>query len=574
MTIAFRVILPLLAAMVLPIQGPAQGVARAAGVCGNGIVESGEECDPGGQLRCDGNPALSACSTGAQCAGDTNCYFAFSCCKFNCQFVGQGASCFDGNECTVGDHCDNVGRCVGPFVPDGMPCSDGVFCNGTDSCQTGECAGHGGDPCEASTDCQTACNEATDSCDSEPFVPCGDDGNACTDDVCNASGTCTHPARPAGAVCRPEAGVCDVAELCPGGGAPCPVDAFLANGAPCGDQCTTNGTCQTGACVDGEPLACDDGNGCNGVETCNPATGCVAGASLDCTDGNACTADVCDPIGGCSNPLVPDGGPCDDGDLCTAVDRCVGGVCEGQEYAYVVASAAKLGSASRAAGRLIVNDPSRGVAKLGSFGFMADDSLIAANNVTLGKASSVDDVQFGDRLRQSSTATVRGDEVGGTTFPLVSGFCVLPGGSCDAASPVVVGEREVIRLTPGTYGNITILRRGTLEFDPGEYDVCGIKTASPAAIRPRGNVTLRVHGDIKVGRFGLIEPLAGGMDLWVDRKAALSTSAVSRGVTFNVPEQVVKLGRYVEFNGSVCARILKGGRAVRMGCPLAPPSAP
>jgi len=121
----------------------------------------------------------------------------------------------------------------------------------------------------AATDCQTTCNEAIDACESTPFVPCGDDGNTCTDDVCDGLGTCTHPPLSAGTVCRPVATVCDVDELCAGGGSPCPADAFVLDGTPCGDLCTTNGTCQAGECTAGTPLACDDDDVCNGLETCD-----------------------------------------------------------------------------------------------------------------------------------------------------------------------------------------------------------------------------------------------------------------------------------------------------------------
>lgn len=63
---------------------------------------------------------------------------------------------------------------------------------------------------------------------------------------------------------------------------------------------------------------CDDGNVCNGAETCDLGSGtCQAGTPLSCNDGNACTADACDPGTGCSNDPID----CDDGSACTA-DSC------------------------------------------------------------------------------------------------------------------------------------------------------------------------------------------------------------------------------------------------------------
>lgn len=69
--------------------------------------------------------------------------------------------------------------------------------------------------------------------------------------------------------------------------------------------------------TDGE---CDDGNPCNGFETCD-AGACVAGAAASCTDLNACTDDSCLPLDPstweCTNTIIN----CNDGDPCT-VDSC------------------------------------------------------------------------------------------------------------------------------------------------------------------------------------------------------------------------------------------------------------
>ena len=80
-----------------------------------------------------------------------------------------------------------------------------------------------------------------------------------------------------------------------------------ADGTPCddGNACTRTDTCQGGACLGANPVSCVAQDQCHDAGTCNPATG------------------------SCSNPSSPDGKACNDGDACTRVDQCQGGVCAG-----------------------------------------------------------------------------------------------------------------------------------------------------------------------------------------------------------------------------------------------------
>ena len=109
----------------------------------------------------------------------------------------------------------------------------------------------------------------------------------------------------------------------------------------CGGNCTTAADCDdgnpcngtetcgaSGVCAHGVPVVCSDGNVCNGVETCNPATGtCVGGLPLSCNDGNPCTDDSCNPVTGCV--ATPNALPCDDGNPCTVGDVCANATCTG-----------------------------------------------------------------------------------------------------------------------------------------------------------------------------------------------------------------------------------------------------
>lgn len=183
---------------------------------------------------------------------------------------------------------------------------------------------------------------------------CGDDGDACTRDVCSASAACTHPARVCndgvsctvdaclpnvGCVATPDDARCNDAEscthdTCSGAGCvhdPAPDDTACSDG----DECTTEDACTGGVCTPhGPPLRCDDGNACT-TDTCMAAIGChakeepalcpcgsdagPAPSGTVCADGNDCSqGDRCDGAGGCvAGPVCPE-----DGDACTS-DVCL-----------------------------------------------------------------------------------------------------------------------------------------------------------------------------------------------------------------------------------------------------------
>ncbi len=134
----------------------------------------------------------------------------------------------------------------------------------------------------------------------------------------------------------------------------CQVTA-VADGTGCdpGGTCLTGSTCQAGVCEgalskdcnDGNPCtddscdedsgcinalrtgACDDGDICTTNDECI-GTQCLGTGSLDCDDDNPCTADGCDDVLGCVHEPIE--GPCDDGNACTWADKCVVGACKGQ----------------------------------------------------------------------------------------------------------------------------------------------------------------------------------------------------------------------------------------------------
>ncbi len=121
-------------------------------------------------------------------------------------------------------------------------------------------------------------------------IECPDDGNECTDTVCDPETGCGHD----------------------------------NNTADCedGDACTEGDSCVKGSCVGGDDVECPgDGNPCTDA-TCDPETGCgqtpnddnECSDDDDCTEGDSCSEGECagEPID------CPDGTTCVDG-VCVEV---------------------------------------------------------------------------------------------------------------------------------------------------------------------------------------------------------------------------------------------------------------
>ncbi|MSQ83687.1 MAG: hypothetical protein EXR77_12515 [Myxococcales bacterium] len=317
-------------------------------------------CSPGKAIECDDK---NAC-TDEFCDGVKGCTYNFNTkpcddenactdadtCDGNAACKGSltGKDCSDANPCTI-DSCDTTGGCVHKNAADGAACSSGL-CGidgfvGAAICATGKCGtAPAAKGCDDKNPCTTDLCSPIGGCSSVPNTAGCDDGNACTkNDICGNS------------TCNGENTVC-------GDNNPCTEDScdgkvgcvFAANKAVCDDAnaCTTADICAASKCTGGAAPDCDDKNGCT-IDKCDPFKGCVNQSTTDgcddknactsgdvcgggacsgstkvtCDDKNVCTTDSCDQAKGCG--FAPNTALCDDGNLCTDLDKCANAACQG-----------------------------------------------------------------------------------------------------------------------------------------------------------------------------------------------------------------------------------------------------
>ncbi len=257
--------------------------------CPNSCVQSPSATANGTYASCAGtvSGALCAltCNSGYSKSGDALCtngsWSTQTCSLAACPANAAGAPSCACNTGYAGTLTWTGGNWTGTCA---TYCGNGTVESG-EQCDDGNTIS--GDCCSSS--CQFESNGAS----------CADDGNGCTDDHCNATGTCLH--QPNTASCN-DGLYCTAGDVCSGG-------VCVAGAAR---DCSDANVCTDDSCNESidacshvnNTAPCDNGNAC-ALDTCAAGI-CVPGsAPLDCDDANPCTSDSCDPVSGCVNAGIP-----------------------------------------------------------------------------------------------------------------------------------------------------------------------------------------------------------------------------------------------------------------------------
>ena len=287
--------------------------ALAFAACGSEGGTVSTDVEEGDSRAVDGEEEFG-CQTADDCMGKQapDACEKVDCVQNTCTIVPDTTK--NGQVCEAEDPClDNTTCFQGGCLGDVKECSDGNACT-DDSCdaESGECLFENNTkPCDDTNPCTSedqcldgACQGGESICECKTDEECEqyDDGNPCNGIVTCQAGACeTDPAT-----------VVD----CSG------VDVAACEVSYCDEN---EGICKVKNADDG--TACDSDDLCLADSACD--NGDCAGTPIKCDDTNKCTNDSCDPADGCVYDSVDNGTECSDGSLCTENDVCTDGECVG-----------------------------------------------------------------------------------------------------------------------------------------------------------------------------------------------------------------------------------------------------
>lgn len=197
----------------------------------------------------------------------------------------------DDNPCTEDECNPDTGECGIPRSE--TSCDDGVYCNGADTCDAGECTVHEGNPCSGT------CNEAGEYCECATKEDC-------PADIVGEYGECAYATECVETAMKSRT----VTKYSCNGVGKCVAGAPTIETAPCTRETDTN-------------VCTDDGNRCNGTEKCK--NGQCTGDNVNPCAGNAALP-FCYPSGEQCRKCT--GSTVDNSVGCTAAtQKCCSGSC-------------------------------------------------------------------------------------------------------------------------------------------------------------------------------------------------------------------------------------------------------
>lgn len=139
-------------------------------------------------------------------------------------------------------------------------------------------------------------------CQYTPGIICRNASGVCAGNAVCVAGSTVCPANPLfsnATRCFTATNDCTVDRYCDQVNPNCP-SGFKPSGTSCnldGSLCTPDTCNGSGGCVAGALISYDDGQYCNGLEGCNPATGLIVpGTPVNCADSTSCTIDTCNEV--------------------------------------------------------------------------------------------------------------------------------------------------------------------------------------------------------------------------------------------------------------------------------------
>jgi SdrD B-like domain len=241
-------------------------------------------------------------------------------------------------------------------------------------------------------------------------------------------------------------------------------------------------------------------------------------------------------------------------------------VCQCDQIPFLAAREGKINNDASVGGSVGVNNPGARL-RFGKNVILADGTVVEADTVQIGNASSVDNV-LANTLIKGAGVTIRGT-TGPATLPIIQPFCSIPAITCGTSTVQVAPGASVGPLPPGAYGKLKVLNGGTLSLQAGTFTFCDVKLGRSAALTTQGPAIINVAGDVVIGTASHFGPAAGTAPVSVNvagKLVRVSQSAFANA-SFVAPHGRITFGRDSHLVGCFCTDREKSDKHITLECP-------